>query len=82
MLKIKELLDPEGTRGSFCFDVQAAAGGKELFFFTREGLSQRIWGSRLSVRVINIIIVFFERELEKGRVFLRNSMDLNHCFKK
>ena len=40
MLKIKELLDPEGTRGSFCFDVQAAAGGKELFFLQEKDLAR------------------------------------------
>lgn len=79
MLKIKELLAAE--RRGFCFDVQSAARG-EGPFLTREGLSQRIWDTSLSFRVINIRMVFFKRELGKSHMSLRNSMYLTRGFKK
>lgn len=52
----------------------------------REVLSQRVWGTSSSFRVINIRIVFFlNKELEKSHIFhmfLRDSTYLNHGFKK
>lgn len=61
------------------FHIQGMARKKGLSHKTEA--SQRIWGTRLHFKVINITMMFLKEPLENW-VRARNSIYLNQCFKK